>query len=222
VRVLVVEDDRPLAEEIATVLRRAELVVDVCENGAHALEWGEIETYDVAVLDLGLPDIDGLAVLSAWRQRSVDLPVLILTARDRFADLVAGFRSGADDFLRKPFRNEELVLRLFALIRRGEGHRQTHVEIGGLSLDTATGIITLNGLPMRLTAFERRVLRYLLHRRGAVVSHTELSEHVYGRDGDRDFNSLQVVVSRLRRKIGAARIESVRGEGYALRAGHEP
>jgi two-component system, OmpR family, response regulator len=221
-RVLLVEDDRPLADEIASMLRRAELVVDVCGDGAQALEWGEIETYDAAVLDLGLPGMDGLAVLSAWRQRSVDLPVLILTARDRFADLVAGFRTGADDFLRKPFRNEELVLRLFALIRRGAGHGQTHVEVGSLSLETASGIVSLDGLPLRLTAFEGRVLRYLLHRRGAVVSRTELSEHVYGRDADRDFNSLEVVVSRLRRKIGATRIESVRGEGYVLRAGHDP
>lgn len=221
-RVLLVEDDRPLAEEIASVLRRAELVVDVCEDGARALEWGEIETYDAAVLDLGLPSMDGLAVLSAWRERSVNLPVLILTARDRFGDLVAGFRSGADDFLRKPFRNEELVLRVFALIRRSGGHGQAHIVIGGLSLETASGIISLDGLPLRLTAFEGRVLRYLLHRRGAVVSRTELSEHVYGRDTDRDFNSLEVVVSRLRRKIGETRIDSVRGEGYVLRTGHEP
>lgn len=221
-RVLLVEDDRPLAEEIASVLRRAELVVDVCEDGARALEWGEIETYDAAVLDLGLPSMDGLSVLSAWRERSVNLPVLILTARDRFGDLVAGFRSGADDFLRKPFRNEELVLRVFALIRRSGGHGQAHIVIGGLSLETASGIISLDGLPLRLTAFEGRVLRYLLHRRGAVVSRTELSEHVYGRDTDRDFNSLEVVVSRLRRKIGETRIDSVRGEGYVLRTGHEP
>src|SRR5262245_4436223 len=113
---------------------------------------GEIESYDAVVLDLGLPGIDGLSVLSAWRQRSVNLPVLILTARDRFADLVAGFRSGADDFLRKPFRNEELMLRLFALIRRSGGHGQSHVEVGGLSLETASGIISLHGLPLRLTA----------------------------------------------------------------------
>jgi two-component system OmpR family response regulator len=221
-RVLLVEDDRPLAEEIASVLRRADLVVDICEDGAQALEWGDIETYDAAVLDLGLPGKDGLDVLTAWREQSVELPVLILTARDRFADLVAGFRSGADDFLRKPFRNEELVLRLFALIRRSGGHAQARIEIGGLSLETASGIVSLDGLPLRLTAFESRVLRYLLHRRGAVVSRTELSEHVYGRGADRDFNSLEVVVSRLRRKIGSARIESVRGEGYVLRAGHEP
>jgi two-component system OmpR family response regulator len=221
VRVLLVEDDRPLTDEIARLLRSADLVVDVCDDGAAALEWEDIECYDAAVLDLGLPGMDGLDVLSAWRKQSVNLPVLVLTARDRFADLVAGFRSGADDYLKKPFRNEELVLRLFALIRRGAGHAQTHIDVDGLSLETASGIISLDGLPLRLTAFEGRVLRYLLHRRGAAVSRTELSEHVYGRDADRDFNSLEVIVSRLRRKIGDVRIDSVRGEGYVLRAGHE-
>jgi two-component system OmpR family response regulator len=221
VRILLVEDDRPLAQEIVAVLQRADFVVDLCEDGASARDWEDIGSYDAAVLDLGLPGMDGLAVLSEWRKQAHNHPVLVLTVRDRFADLVAGFRSGADDYLRKPFRTEELILRLFALIRRGAGHAQTHVNVGGLSLETASGVITLDGMPLRLTAFEMRVLRYLLHRRGAIVSRTELSEHVYGRDVDRDFNSIEVVVSRLRRKIGVAQIESVRGEGYVLRAGED-
>ncbi|MFN3349526.1 response regulator transcription factor [Pseudorhodoplanes sp.] len=216
-RILLVEDDRPLARELVSLLQRSNFVVDVCESGLSARDREDIASFDAAVLDLGLPDIDGVAVLSAWRARSQNLPVLILTARDRFSDLVAGFKSGADDYLKKPFRNEELILRLFALIRRGAGHAQTHIDVGGLSLETASGTIALNGLPLRLTAFEGRVLRYLMHRRDAVVSRTELSEHVYGEDIDRDFNSLEVVVSRLRKKIGAVRIESIRGEGYVLR-----
>ncbi|MFZ5691265.1 MAG: response regulator [Pseudomonadota bacterium] len=220
-RILLVEDDRPLAREIMSVLQRSNFVVDLCETGIDARDRPDIASYDAAVLDLGLPDIDGLAVLSAWRKESENLPVLILTARDRFADLVAGFKSGADDYLKKPFRNEELLLRLFALIRRGAGHAQTHIEVGGLSLETASGTISRDGLPLRLTAFEGRVLRYMMHRRGAVVSRTELSEHVYGEDVDRDFNSLEVVVSRLRKKIGSVRIESIRGEGYVLRAAED-
>jgi two-component system OmpR family response regulator len=220
-RVLLVEDDAPLAEELAGVLRQADFAVDHCRTGEEALEWAEIETYDAAILDVGLPRMDGLAVVGEWRKRGVVLPVLILTARDRFADLVSGFKAGADDFLRKPFRNEEVVLRLYALIRRGAAHAQPVVACGELALDSASGELTLSGLPMRLTAFERRVLRYLLHRRGAVVSRTELSEHVYERETDRDFNSLEVIVSRLRRKIGDCRIESLRGEGYLLKAGDD-
>lgn len=217
-RILLVEDDTALAEEIARVLRKADLVVDVCHDGAAAAEWEELDCYDACVLDIGLPGADGFCVLDAWRGRSVKLPVLVLTARDRFADLVQGFRSGADDYLRKPFRNEELLIRLFALIRRSAGHAQSCVSIGGLTLETASGVITLDGMPLRLTSFEGRILRYLLHRRGAIVSRSELSEHIYGRDTDRDFNSLEVVVSRLRRKIDGVRIETVRGEGYVLKA----
>jgi len=217
-RILLVEDERPLAEEIARVLRKSDLVVDICHDGAAATDWEDIESYDAAVLDLGLPGTDGFGVLAAWRGRSINLPVLVLTARDRFADLVKGFRSGADDYMKKPFRSEELLVRIFALIRRSAGHAQAQIVVGNLNLETASGVISLDGMPLRLTSFEGRILRYMLHRRGAVVSRTELSEHVYGRDADRDFNSLEVVVSRLRRKISPVRIETVRGEGYALKA----
>ena len=219
-RLLLVEDDTSLAQELAGLLRRADFAVDTCATAAEALEAGLNEPYDAAILDLGLPDGDGLDVLAAWRAQKSRLPVLILTARDRFANLVAGFRAGADDFLAKPFRNEEVVLRLMALIRRGSGGAQGPIVCGDLILDAASGEMTVSGLPLKLTAFERRVLRYLLIKRPAVVSRTELSDHVYERDTDRDFNSIEVILSRLRRKVAPCRIETVRGEGYRLEAGH--
>ncbi len=220
-RLLLVEDDASLAQELAGLLRRADFAVDICATAAEALEAGLGEPYDAAILDLGLPDGDGLDVLVAWRAKKSRLPVLILTARDRFANLVAGFRAGADDFLAKPFRNEEVVLRSDgADPARRRRQRRDLIVCGDLVLDAASGEMTMSGLPLKLTAFERRVLRYLLIRRPAVVSRTELSDHVYERDTDRDFNSIEVIVSRLRRKVAPCQIETVRGEGYRLDAGH--
>ncbi len=220
-RLLLVEDDAALGEELARLLRRADFAVDRAVTAREAEEAGQVEPYDAVVLDLGLPDGDGLEVLKSWRAEGLMMPVLVLTARDRFADLVSGFKAGADDFLTKPFRNEEVVLRLNALIRRAAG-RQGPVRLGELTLDAASGEIEKSGLPLKLTAFERRMLRYLMLAGARSVGRAELAEHLYEGDTDRDFNSLEVLVSRLRRKIAPMRILSNRGEGYRLDAGDNP
>ncbi len=217
-RVLLVEDDEPLAQALRAVLEEAGFAVDHCRNGEDARNFPDIRLINAAVVDLGLPCLDGLSLIRAWRDDGVQVPVLVMTARDRFADMVAGFRAGADDFLRKPVQNEELVIRLWALVRRAGGGADPVISCGDLALDTISGVISRAGLPLKLTAFEARILRYLLHRKGAVVSRTEISEHVYDASADPDFNSIEVLVSRLRRKIAPAVIETVRGEGYVLRA----
>lgn len=215
-RILVVEDDERLGREIAVVLRRADYAVDLVAEGVEAAFLAETEPYDAIVLDLGLPDRDGLDVLKELRAKKVSTPVLILTARDRFSDMVVGFRAGADDYMNKPFRVDELVIRLAALIRRSHGNPQGVVSCGPLALETTSGVVSLNSLPLPLTALEARVLRYLIQRQSSVVSRIELADHVYERDTDRGLNSLEVIISRLRRKIGDARIVTVRGEGYRL------
>jgi two-component system OmpR family response regulator len=215
-RILVVEDDERLGREIAVVLRRADYAVDLVVEGVEARFLAETEPYDAIVLDLGLPDRDGLEVLKELRAKRVSTPVLILTARDRFSDMVVGFRAGADEYMNKPFRVDELVIRLAALIRRSHGNPQGVLNCGPLALDTTSGVVSLNGLPLSLTALEARVLRYLIQRQNSVVSRIELADHVYERDTDRGLNSLEVIISRVRRKIGDARIITVRGEGYRL------
>ena len=215
-RILVVEDDKRLGPEIVAVLRRADYAVDLSSSGAEAAFLGESEPYDAIVLDLGLPDRDGLSVLTQWRAKSVVTPVLVLTARDRFADLVAGFRSGADDYLKKPFQIDELVVRLAALIRRSQRNPAGVTNFGSLAFDTTTGAISLDGLPLALTSLETRILRYLVQKQGSLVSRIELADHIYERDTDRGLNSLEVVISRIRRKIGNNKIVAVRGEGYRL------
>jgi two-component system OmpR family response regulator len=220
-RILVVEDDKRLGPEIVAVLRRADYAVDLSASGEEAFFLGETEPYDAIVLDLGLPDRDGLSVLTEWRAKSVAMPVLVLTARDRFSDLVAGFRSGADDYLRKPFQIDELIIRIAALIRRSQGSPAAVVNLGSLALDTTTGAISLDGLPLALTSLEARILRYLIQKQGSLVGRFELADHIYERDTDRGLNSLEVTISRIRRKIGANRIVAVRGEGYRLEPGPE-
>lgn len=215
-KVCLAEDERRLAEEIAAFLRDHGAAVDIASNGIDALHLAETEPYDAVVLDIGLPGIDGLAVLAGLRERKVLTPVLILTARDRFADKAAGFRAGADDYLTKPFQLEELLLRLQALVRRAAGHAHPALQIGELLLDTVTGLVTLDGMPVRLTVLERRVLTYLMLHPGRPISRTELSEHIYEHGQDRDFNSLEVMVSRLRKKLGRDWIETSRGEGYRI------
>lgn len=217
-RLLLVEDDKALAAEVATFLRRASFAVDVCEAGDEAVHLLLTEPYDALVLDLGLPGLDGLGVLKALRAANPRLPALILTARDRFADKAQAFRAGADDYVTKPFNPDEVVLRLKALIRRADGGAQPVIQIGPLALDTTTGAITLNASTLRLTHLESCVLSHLIRRAGAVVSRTELSEHIYEFDHDPAFNTLEVIVSRLRKKIGRKLIETVRGGGYRLRA----
>lgn len=218
-KVLVVEDDRELATQIATALVQAGYTVESAHDGDAGEFLGATESVGAAVLDPGLPGIDGIEVLRRWRGAGLDFPVLILTARDAWSDKVAGFRAGADDYVLKPFRMEEVTLRLSTLIRRAAGHATAELAAGGLVLDTSTGLATLEGMPLRLTAFEGKLLRYLMLHKGRVVSRTELSEHMYDRDADRDFRSMEVVIGRLRKKIGEARVETRRGEGYRLLPG---
>jgi two-component system, OmpR family, response regulator len=219
VRILLVEDDAALASEIARALRAENCAVDVAHNGEDGLHLGDTERYDAAVLDLGLPVVDGLSVLAGWRKAGRDLPVLILTARDAWSEKVAGFKAGADDYLTKPFRIEEVVMRLRALVRRAAGHAAARIECGRIGYDTQVGHFDLDGLPLKLTAFEWRVLSALMLRRDMVVDRGELLERVYEYDAEGDSNSLEVIVARLRRKIGAEMIETVRGRGYRLTCG---
>lgn len=176
------------------------------------------EAYDTVILDIGLPDGDGTRWLSSWREDGIDLPVLILTARERWADKAAGFTAGADDYVTKPFEPAEVLFRLQALVRRTHGHAHPVLKVGELSLDTHTQHVTLVGRPVSLTAQETRLLSYLMHAAPRVVSRSELSEHVYDRDHEPDSNVIDVQVSRLRRKLGAWRIATLRGQGYRLLA----
>jgi two-component system, OmpR family, response regulator len=219
-KVLLVEDDRLLAQEVASALRRENFAVDIAANGEDGHHLGDTESYDAAVLDLGLPKMPGADVLRAWRKNGRQLPVLILTARDGWTEKVDGFKAGADDYLTKPFRVEELIMRLRALVRRAAGHAAPGIACGPLSLDAATGVFELDGLPLKLTALEWRVLQCLILRRDVVVDRLELMEKVYEGDAGTDSNSLEVIVARLRRKIGHDLIETVRGRGYRLVPGH--
>ena len=218
-RVLLVEDDAALADGIARALRAEHFAVDVATDGEDGGHLGSTETYDAIVLDLGLPKRDGLSVLAEWRREGRTAPVLILTARDAWSEKVQGFKAGADDYLTKPFRVEELVMRLRALVRRAAGHAQPVLACGRLSFDTQIGHFELDGLPLKLTAFEWRVLSALMLRREAVIERLDLLERVYEGDADVDSNSLEVIVGRLRRKIGADMIETIRGRGYRLTCG---
>ncbi|KQS02332.1 two-component system response regulator [Sphingomonas sp. Leaf357] len=218
-RVLLVEDDTTLADGIARALRAENFAVDVAANGEDGGHLGATELYDVAILDLGLPKRDGLSVLRDWRAAGRDLPVLILTARDGWSEKVEGFKAGADDYLTKPFRIEEVVMRLRALVRRAAGHASARVTCGPLAFDAQLGTFELDGLPLKLTAFEWRVLSQLMLRREVVIERADLIERVYEGDADVDSNSVEVIIGRLRRKIGAEMIETVRGRGYRLTAG---
>jgi two-component system OmpR family response regulator len=221
VKVLVVEDDAELAAQIGAALAEADYTVETALDGEAADFLGAAERPAAAVLDLGLPGKDGIAVLKSWRAQGLTFPVLILTARDAFADKVAGFRAGADDYVLKPFRIEEVVLRLAVLLRRASGHAAPEIAAGALVFDTMTGIATLNGLPLRLTAFETKILRQLMLNLGRTVSRTDLAEQIYDGETDRDFRSLEVLIGRLRQKIGEGRIETRRGEGWRLLP-HDP
>jgi two-component system OmpR family response regulator len=218
-KVLLVEDDRLLADEIAHALRRENFAVDIAGDGEEGHHLGDTESYDAAVLDLGLPKMPGAAVLRAWRKSGRQLPVLILTARDGWTEKVDGFKAGADDYLTKPFRVEELIMRLRALARRSAGHAAPEISCGPLSFDAPTGVFELNGLPLKLTALEWRVLQALIMRKDVVFDRLELMEKIYEGDAGTDSNSLEVIVARLRRKIGHGMIETVRGRGYKLASG---
>jgi len=218
VKILLVEDDALLAGEIAHALRQENFAVDIAANGEDGHHLGDTEAYDAAVLDLGLPKMPGTRVLQAWRDAGRRLPVLILTARDGWTEKVEGFKAGADDYLTKPFRIEELIMRLRALVRRSAGHAAPGIVCGALSFDAPTGVFELDGLPLKLTALGWRVLQSLMLRKETVFDRGELMEKVYEGDAGADSNSLEVIIARLRRKIGHAMIETVRGRGYKLTA----
>ncbi|MDR5900084.1 response regulator transcription factor [Halomonas vilamensis] len=213
---LLVEDDRALADALVNALGDGDWLVEQALTGQEADFLVRTEAYDALILDVGLPDGDGTRWLAAWRDDGIDLPVLILTARERWADKAAGFSAGADDYVTKPFEAAEVLFRLHALVRRSHGHAHPIIKVGELSLDTHTQHVTLAGRPIGLTAQETRLLSYLMHAAPRVVGRTELSEHVYDRDHEPDSNVIDVQVSRLRRKLGAWRIVTRRGQGYHL------
>ena len=217
-RLLLVEDDRELQRLLRKALDDAGYVVDSAFDGEEGHFLGDTEPYDAVILDLGLPKLDGVSVLEKWRKAGKMMPVLILTARDSWSDKVAGFDAGADDYLAKPFYTEELLARLRALLRRAAGLAAADIEIGPLRIDTRASRVTLNGNPVKLTSQEYRLLAYLAHHRGKVVSRTELVEHLYDQDFDRDSNTIEVFVGRLRNKLDANLIQTVRGLGYSLDA----
>ncbi len=215
-RILLVEDEPTLRAQLREALEAAAYAVDEANNGRDAHFLGDTETFDAVVLDLGLPVLDGLTVLKRWRDAGRTMPVLILTARDNWSEKVAGIDAGADDYLTKPFHWEELLARLRALIRRAAGQASPVLRCGDLQLDTRSGRATLGAQAITLTSHEFKVLDYLMHRPGAVVSRAELTEHIYAQDFDRDSNTIEVFVGRLRKKLPSGLIETVRGLGYRL------
>lgn len=215
-RLLIVEDSPELHQQLRTGLTEAGFAVDGAMDGEEGFYLGETEPYDAVVLDLGLPRVDGLTVLRRWRAAERAMPVLILTARDSWTEKVEGLNAGADDYLAKPFAMAELVARLNALIRRSNGVAKTELVFGEVRLDTAARAVSRNGQAVRLTALEYGMLAYLALHAGRPISKTELTEHLYAQDFDRDSNTLEVIVARLRRKLGDQLIETVRGQGYRL------
>lgn len=215
-RVLVVEDEPSLRRQLADALAAAGYAVDEAADGEEGHFLGDTEPYDAVVLDLGLPKMDGLGVLRRWRADGRTMPVLVLTARGAWHERVEGIDAGADDYLGKPFRMEELLARVRALIRRAGGHASTLLKCGPVTLDTRSGRVVRDGQPVALTAHEYRVLEYLMHHAGRIVSRSELIEHIYAQDFDRDSNTIEVFIGRLRRKLGPGLIRTERGLGYRL------
>ncbi|MEW6257982.1 MAG: response regulator transcription factor [Pseudomonadota bacterium] len=215
-RLLVIEDDPDLNRQLAAALGEAGYAVDTAFDGEEGLHLGDTEPYDAVILDIGLPKMDGISVLESWRRAKRTMPVLILTARDRWSDKVQGFDAGADDYVAKPFHMEEVLARLRALLRRATGHATSELTCGPVRLDTRTGRVSVNGAPVKLTSHEYRLLAYLMHHAGRVVSRAELVEHLYDQDFDRDSNTIEVFVGRLRKKIDGDVIQTVRGLGYML------
>jgi two-component system OmpR family response regulator len=215
-RVLIVEDEPNLGSQLKNTLEAAGYAIDLATDGEEGLYLGQNESYDAVVLDLGLPEIDGLTVLDRWRKEGRTMPVLVLTARDSWSDKVAGLDAGADDYVAKPFQTEELIARLRALIRRASGNASSELTAGDVRLDTRSGKVTRAGEAVKLTAQEYKLLSYLLHHKGKVVSRTELIEHIYDQDFDRDSNTIEVFVTRIRKKLGQDVITTIRGLGYSL------
>ena len=215
-RILVVEDDTTLNRQIKDALTEGGYAVDVALDGEEGHYLGDTEPYDAVVLDIGLPQMDGLSVLEEWRRAGKSMPVLLLTARDRWSDKVQGIDAGADDYLAKPFHMEELLARLRALVRRAAGHASNEITAGPVRLDVKAGKVTVDGQAIKLTSHELRLLSYLMHHKGKVVSRTELTEHLYDQDFDRDSNTIEVFVGRLRKKLPEEVIHTVRGLGYQI------
>lgn len=217
-RLLVVEDDQDLNRQLVSVLSQAGYAVDSAFDGEEGHFLGDTEPYDAIILDLGLPKLDGLSVLESWRRDDRKMPVLILTARDRWSDKVAGIDAGADDYVAKPFHVEEVLARVRALLRRSAGHAKSELECGPLRLDTKLARVTFQGTPIKLTSLEYRLLAYLMHHQERVVPRLELVEHLYEQDFDRDSNTVEVFIGRLRKKLSPDIIVTVRGLGYRLNA----
>jgi two-component system, OmpR family, response regulator len=216
VRILIVEDERRLAQQLASAIGDAGYAVDCAEDGERADFLAQTESYDAVVLDLGLPKVDGLTLVRRWRDAGLAVPVLVLTARASWHEKVQGIDSGADDYVAKPFRMEEVLARLRGLIRRASGQAAPELRSGAVALDPRLAKVTLDGAPVRLTSHEFRVLSYLMHHRGRIVSQRELTEHIYAQSADRDSNTVEVFIARLRRKLGASFIETIRGLGYRV------
>lgn len=215
-RILIVEDDKDLNRQLVEGFQDAGYAVDHALDGEEGHFLGDTEPYDAVVLDVGLPEMDGITVLERWRRDGRDMPVLILTARDRWNDKVSGIDAGADDYVTKPFHMEEVLARIRALIRRSAGHAASAIACGDILLDTRTSRVTQNGNPVKLTSHELRLLSYLMHHQDKVLSRTELTEHLYDQDFDRDSNTIEVFVGRLRKKLQGDYIETVRGLGYRM------
>lgn len=215
-RVLVIEDDPDLNRQLVTAMADAGYAVDKATDGEEGHFLGDTEPYDCVILDIGLPKMDGLSVLEQWRRDGRAMPVLLLTARDRWSDKVAGIDAGADDYVAKPFHMEEVLARVRALLRRAAGHASNELVCGPLRLDARAARVTVDGNPVKLTSLEYRLLAYLMHHQDRVVSRTELVEHLYDQDFDRDSNTIEVFVGRVRKKLGIDIIETVRGLGYRI------
>jgi two-component system OmpR family response regulator len=218
-RLLVVEDDKDLNRQLVGALEAAGYAVDSALDGEEGHFLGDTEPYDAVVLDIGLPKMDGISVLTAWRREGRTMPVLILTARDGWSEKVQGFDAGADDYVAKPFHLEEVLARLRALLRRSTGHATNELHCGPVALDTKSGRVLVSGAPIKLTSHEYRLLAYLMHHAGRVVSRGEIVEHLYDQDFDRDSNTIEVFIGRLRKKLGVDVLQTVRGLGYVMEPG---
>jgi len=216
-RILVVEDNQDVARQVKAALEQELFIVDVAYDGEEGWFLGDTEPYDTVILDLGLPKLDGLSLLQKWRQSGNQVPVLILTSRDTWREKVTGLRAGADDYLAKPFELEEMMARVEALLRRASGHASPLLSCGTVELDSVSARVTMAGAPISMTALEYRALQYLMQKQGSVVSKSELSEHIYGQDLERDSNVIEVLINRLRHKLDPSLIETRRGLGYQIR-----
>ena len=216
-RILIVEDNQEVARQIKTALEQELFIVDVASDGEEGWFLGDTEPYDAVILDLGLPKMDGLSLLQKWREAGNAVPVLILTSRDTWREKVVGLRAGADDYLAKPFELEEVMARVEALIRRASGHASPLLKCGPVELEPVSARVTMQGVPVNMTALEYRALQYLLQKKGSVVSKSELSEHIYGQDLERDSNVIEVLINRLRSKLDPALIQTRRGLGYQVK-----